>query len=137
VAPRRILQPLVVFTTWSGGKLAALSGAPATISGNAILVGPHTLVISLECTAAYLIGMYAALVLSQRARIGQKGTALILGVPVIMAANLVRLAAAAHISVLLPAYFDLLHDYLFQGLLVLLVAGLWALWLSEVRPRER
>ncbi|MDY0088322.1 MAG: exosortase/archaeosortase family protein [Coriobacteriia bacterium] len=63
-----------------------------------------------------------------------RGLALVVGIPVIAVANMVRLVGGALASQYLSSsMFDFLHDYLFKVAMILVVVVLWAVWLQMAR----
>ena len=113
-------------------SLVRLTGLPAVASGNQIVLSNRVLLINADCTGFFIIAVFAALVLAHPAPWREKGLALMVGVPVILVANLVRLVAVAHVAVSFPAAFTVVHDYIFQVGMVLLAAAVWWWWLGRL-----
>jgi archaeosortase B (VPXXXP-CTERM-specific) len=116
------------------GTLAGMTGVPNTVLGNDVFLSNRVLLISLECTGLFILGVFGALVLAYPASWGSRLVGLAVGIPVLIAANLLRLVAAAHVAVDFPEAFTIVHDYVFQVGMVLVAVGLWAAWMRTSRP---
>jgi exosortase/archaeosortase family protein len=122
-------------TAWVSGVLVRLSGLPVTVSGSEIFLSSRVLSINLDCTSAYVAGTFVALILACPASWRMKLAGIGTGVPIILAANLVRLVAVAQVAVRFPGGFDFVHDYLFQVALLLVAAFLWVAWMAKAKAR--
>ena len=128
------IVPLMLWTTEAAAFLIRAVGIPATVSVNQIMIPSRVLEIDLDCTAISVVALYSALVIAYPRPIRSRLLALAVGIPVILAANLVRLVAVAvaseHLS---QQMFYFAHDYLFKVAMVLVVVALWAWWLQMGR----
>lgn len=124
-----ITEPTAAVTA----TLAQAVGLPVTLSGSALLLPARTLAINLECSAIFICATYLALVVASPGSVRSKAIAAASGIGVLLVANLARLVAVTWVAERLPSMFDSVHDFLFQIVMVLLSAGLWALWLSRDR----
>jgi exosortase/archaeosortase family protein len=85
-----------------------------------------------ECTPLYACLLYGAFVLARPATPVRTVTWLLLGVLAISAANLLRIAGITAVGPLVsPLCFDILHVYLGQVAMLLLVVGVALLWLRQ------
>jgi exosortase/archaeosortase family protein len=118
-------------TAWAAAALCRASGIELTRIGPEIYLPSRVLVINTECTAIYLVGALASLVLAQRAAWRDKLKGILAGTAVLLAANFARLVLVAHASERWPDVFPILHDYVFQGLLVLVTVATWLVWMGR------
>jgi exosortase H (IPTLxxWG-CTERM-specific) len=129
---------------WIMELTAAMSGALASVfSGDVAWTGRFVsyrgfnLEIIDECTGLFEMVIYAVAVLAFPSPIRGKLIGLAAGLPLIYLFNVARifvlLLAGAHSYGL----FTLLHLYLWQVILVLLIAGIWLLWLRLVVFRDK
>lgn len=81
-----------------------------------------------HCTGLFLMAIYSSAVLAFPATWRQKAIGLVLGLPLLFVANLLRLVALGIAGRFSPELFDLSHEYLWQGVFVVLVLVLWAQW---------
>jgi exosortase/archaeosortase family protein len=123
------LQSLSLATAAVTNTLAQLTGVPSTLNGIDVVLPERILRVSLECTGAYVFVAYAALVLAQPVRWSVRAVGLLVGLPVLVALNILRLVVVAHIAYRAPVNFDLLHDFLFQGLMILSALLVWMAWM--------
>jgi exosortase/archaeosortase family protein len=142
-----VLLPLTMFSgAWRGwsvltGATAAVSGAAArgiglnaTVSGSVISLPSRSLVIDIQCTAVALLAIYIALVLAYPVGARMRILAVAVGIPVLVAANIARIVGVAVASEhLVGRTFYMVHDYLFESVMVLVVLMMWAVWLSFAR----
>ena len=62
-------------------------------------------------------------------------TALLIGVLILLAVNLIRLISLFSIGVDEPELFELAHNVLWRGVMIATVAILWLSWSAWVRGR--
>ena len=132
---RFMVNAEVVTATVAGG-LMKLTGVAASRVGTFIDVPGRQLVIGPDCTAISILVLFVALIAAYPAKISSRLLGILGGTLVVLAANLVRLVAVAHISRAPDAVFNTAHDFLFQVGMVAVALGVWAYWLSFVRRRE-
>lgn len=113
-------------------RLARLSGGAATIAGDKISAGTLTLDISYECTGAYVLlillvflGAYPA---GWRARV----VGACIGVLLLTAVNVVRIAVLVRIAEVAPGLFEYFHEYVWQGVFLVLVLAYAMAWVERL-----
>ena len=112
---------------------ANLFGAEATGSGT-IITTPHAaLEINHECTAVFVLLVYAMFVLAYPASWAQRLRGMAIGFVALTVINLARLAVLTVIASRFPDWFAYFHEYFFQGLFIALLAVLASLWTEQVR----
>jgi len=112
-------------------------GLDATSSGIYIHLSNRTLSIDTACTAVFIMAVYAALVIAYPVRMRMRLVGLLVGLPVIFAFNIARIAGVAVVSVYATDYFTFVHDYVFEVFMVLVALVTWAVWLSFVQKHAR
>lgn len=127
-----------------GGNAAVLNsimnalGIPATLEGTLVHLQNHTLQISIDCTGITIASLYAAVIIAYPLSLRTRGLALVVGLPVIAIANIVRLIGVALTSQYLSAeVFQFAHDYFFKVFMLLVVIGLWIAWLQFARVHAK
>ena len=124
------LVPLCRGTAGQVGVLLGLAGYAPQVKGDLVTLPGFTVRIVTECTPLYACLLYTAFVLAQPASWWRTLAGLFTGVMVISAANLLRIAfVTAAGTVLAPILFDILHVYLGQVAMLLLVVSACLLWL--------
>ena len=136
LAPVWIVAPVADTTARIAGSLIAVVGIENIVDANLIYLGSRTLLVGRDCTAAYLIAVYAALVLTYPSTRRDKLIAFGVGVPGLLVINMARLVGAGVVAEYLPTRFDLIHDYIFQVLLALSVLLVWLAWIARLRTHE-
>ena len=129
---------LMAIITVISARLLTAVGVPVQSSSAAtrmIVLQHHSLSIAFECTAVTLMLIYASLVIAYPFSWPTKMRGLLIGLLVIQVMNLARIVGAGVVSQYWPQLFDPVHDFLFQGGMVLVVIALWVIWLADVRRR--
>jgi exosortase/archaeosortase family protein len=128
-------------TEWTASAAVWLinaSGLRATlVEGSEVHVANRVLLIDLYCTGISLVAIFVALVAAYPLRPRIRAMGLLVGIPVIIAANLARIVIAAHVAARAPEAFRFTHDYLLQVGMVLVVGLLWAGWLAGAKRYAR
>jgi exosortase H (IPTLxxWG-CTERM-specific) len=109
--------------------LLRVLGQPAQVWERTVSIqGGMSFEVVYQCSGIFLMAIYTAAVLAYPAGAGQKLLGLLLGLPVLFAANVLRLCVLGFVGKYYPGYFDLSHEYLWQGLFIVFVLLLWVLW---------
>lgn len=90
-----------------------------------------------ECSGVYVAILFSAGVLAFPAAWSVKLKGVLLGVLAIFAINILRLVTLGAIIARKREWLPLFHEYLWQVLFILVVAGLYLLWIERMVPRER
>lgn len=128
---------LIVFTTDASAWLIKGVGIKAYISSNSIILSNQTLLVNAECTAIYLMILYASFVLVYPTKWIRKLIGVAIGIPIIFAANVIRLLVTAWIVEFRPQYFQYFHDYIWQVAFIIFIVVLWLIWIEKVVGYER
>jgi archaeosortase B (VPXXXP-CTERM-specific) len=124
-----LAQSFPAFTASCVGVALTLLGQTVTVTGQTVSVqGGMAFEIIYQCSGLFLMAIYAAAVLAYPARVREKGLGLLFGLPLLFLANVVRLALLGIVGRFFPQYFDLSHEYLWQGIFIVFVLLLWTLW---------
>ncbi|MEO8605339.1 MAG: archaeosortase/exosortase family protein [bacterium] len=127
------LGPLQRLLAGSATRLAALSGGEAVVSGDQIQVASLVIDINYECTGVYVLMILCVFLLaypaSWRARAGGIG----LGIAALTALNVFRIAVLVRVAEAQPALFDYLHEYVWQGLFLVLTVAYAMTWVERSR----
>lgn len=124
-----------ILTTKVSAGLIHLTGLKANVNDNVIYLANGVWVVDTECTAINLIIIFISFVVVYPASIKAKSVGILLGLPFIFFANVIRLLAMAWMDKLKPDYFIYLHDYFWQVVFLILVAFMWLIWIDKVVNR--
>ena len=98
-----------------------------------VTFGTFSVEIIEECTGVYEMMILGAAILAYPYSWGRKLQGLAMGIPIIYALNLVRIAVLLAVGRYQPKYFDFVHIYFWQVTMVLMVTAVFLLWLWMVR----
>jgi len=101
-------------------------------TGNLLLVGGHQLEINHECTAFFVLLIYASFLLAYPATPWERVRGFARGAVILMLVNAVRLAGLAIVVAWRPALFAYFHEYFWQVLFLGLTTALAHRWLSTL-----
>jgi archaeosortase B (VPXXXP-CTERM-specific) len=105
--------------------------------GRVLVLSGHTALIVEECTGVYEILIYCAAVLAFPTSGRNRLLGFALGIPLIYAANVLRIATLLAVGRYQPVALDFLHLYLWQATLILMITGTWLLWIALVVRRGK
>ncbi len=109
----------------------SLGGSKTAASGNLITGGGIALQVIEECTGAYEMIIFAAAVLAFPTGWKEKGLGLLLGLPLLYVINILRMLLLAYIQAQgSPGLFNFMHIYFWQATLILMILGVFILWIK-------
>lgn len=113
------------------GACYSFGGTPTNVSGN-LITGPQiALRVIEECTGAYEMIIFAAAVLAFPTGWMKKGLGLLLGLPLLYVINILRMLLLAWVQAHgSPGLFDFMHIYFWQATLILMILGVFILWIK-------
>lgn len=136
VIPRSLLNELQAFTAYITATTISTSGIPVKLDGaHLFLLGEHWEVI-LECTALSAFIVFASFVLAYPSHMKSKSFGLLIGIPALFAANIIRLFVLAWATRWSPEYAPVVHDYVWQIAFLLLLVLMWLAWIELVVKHE-
>jgi archaeosortase B (VPXXXP-CTERM-specific) len=131
---------VVDFMSELTATLSALAFEPFTdrISqdGTVIFFAGFAVEIIEECTGLYEMLIYSAAVLAFPTTLVKKGIGIALGVPILYAVNVARIAFLVWVGRYYPDTFDFMHLYFWQATLILMITSVWLLWIFKVVRHE-
>lgn len=138
LSPGLLAEPLNQWTAWVTGTVLGFLGLAPSVQGPLVSAGGFSIRMITECTALFPALLFSSLVIAQPASLRSKTAGLCLGIPILFAANQVRLLAAFLAGMKGPLLFEYVHVYM--GQVFMMVAVLWAsaAWFrSQDRRGER
>lgn len=135
--PEDAYGPLSAATARTTAAVIGLWGLDARAAGTHIFLEGFAVRIIPECTAVFAAALFAAFVVSYPARMADRVSGLLLGIPVLLAANALRLAAVTAWGAWRPAHFPAAHAWfgqVFMALCVIAACRAWTGWAAG-RPR--
>ena len=135
--PDRHLTLFKEFTASTVAGTISLTGIPCAINGTQITLPNAAWEMVLECTALTAMIVFISFVIAFPSTLRSKAIAVVIGLPFLFAANIIRLVTLAWFTKLMPRIADFFHDYLWNVVFLFLVILMWIAWLSLVVKRER
>lgn len=113
------------------GACYSMGGASITVFGNSISGSGVAISVIEECTGAYEMIIFSAAVLAFPAGWGKRSWGILLGVPALFAINVLRMVLLAYVQAHgSPELFDFMHIYFWQATLILMILGVFILWIK-------
>lgn len=126
--------PLNRITALFAGELIRLLPVDPVIRGALISIGGFSVNVIAECTAVHLVALYAAFIFAFPAKCPEKWIGLGSGTLLLFTVNIARIAAVTLIGRYFPTRFEVVHVYLGQlGMLVVVIVMClaWCHWISN------
>jgi archaeosortase B (VPXXXP-CTERM-specific) len=130
-----VLRALERATAALASALLGPLGSDVSQGGRVLVFDGQTALVVEECTGAYEILIFCAAVLAFPASWRQRLAGFALGIPLIYAVNVLRVAMLLFVGRHWPGALDFLHIYLWQATLILMITGTWLLWIALVVRR--
>ena len=139
LVPNHAYAPLNHATALVTGCLLGTTGATPLVQGAMVTLGDFKAEIITECTGIYLVALFLAFVVTCPATSMARAVGMMLGIPFLFAANMLRLAGVIAIGARWPGLFDYAHVYLAQVMMVVLVCAAclaWSRWASKASTAD-
>jgi len=136
-AESRVLINTVFITAKCTSFVLNLFGIEATTHAHMVFLDNFSFEVVYECVGIFPIIIFASFVLAYPTKLRNKLIGIAIGVPFIYLFNIFRLIVMALVGNTHPQYFDFLHEYLWQVVVILVIVMLWILWMTKVVKSER
>jgi exosortase/archaeosortase family protein len=131
VLPNRLgLLQRAIATT--GAALARLFGSTNSVNGDQIIVQPLSIDISFECTGVYVLLILFTFLLAYPASWRARILGAAIGTVALTLLNVLRISFLVRAAELQPALFEYLHEYVWQGIFLVLVITYAMTWVRYV-----
>ena len=131
------VQAFINATAWIEYQVFALFTDSVKLSDKMVTFGFFTVTIVDECTGLYEMLIYSAAVCAFPTTWKNKGLGLLLGNPLIYFFNVVRIGLLIWIGEVAREWFDFVHVYFMQATMIVMITGVWLLWITQVvRDRD-
>jgi len=127
------LGPLQRALAGSATWLTALTGSAAIATGDQIQVGGLVIDINYECTGVYVLLILCVFLLAYPASWRARAAGAGLGIAALTALNVFRIAVLVRVAEASPPLFDYLHEYVWQGLFLVLTVAYAMTWVERTR----
>jgi exosortase/archaeosortase family protein len=117
----------------SAARIAGLFGSPSRVIGDQITATPLVIEINYECTGVYVLLILFTFLLAYPASWKSRLIGAAVGTVALTAINALRIAFLIRVAELQPRLFDYLHEYVWQGIFLVLVIAYAMTWVQRVR----
>lgn len=133
-----ISEPITYFTTLITGSILRIFYSSITINNfHIVSKSGIDMEIIYECTGIYGIIVYSSAILATWFPAYDKLKGIIIGVPIIYGANILRLVLLFVASLIYPPSFEFLHTYFWQLFLIIVVVLLFYFWFRSNLIRSK
>lgn len=116
--------------------LAGLVGSTSPLHGDQIFVQTLTIDVNFECTGVYVLLILLTFLFAYPAPWPTRITGALLGAVGLTVVNVLRIAFLIRIAELAPDLFDYFHEYVWQGVFLVLVIVYAMSWVERLRVAE-
>lgn len=127
------LGPVQRLLAGSGTSIARLTGGTGKAAGDQISVGSLSLDINYECTGVYVVLILFVFLFAYPARWWARLTGAAIGVVALTVINILRIAFLVRVAEVAPGLFTYFHEYVWQGVFLVLVIAYAMTWVERVR----
>jgi len=111
----------------------ALFGLDVTRDGTLVSSLGFTIRVEGQCSALYETALLGAAILASPFPVWRRLVGILVGASAILAVNVVRIASLVVIGALAPRWFTSAHLFVWQAILVALIASFWLVWIDRAR----
>jgi exosortase/archaeosortase family protein len=108
-------------------------GSAAIVNDNLITVSGLSLDINHECTGVFVLFVLISFIGAYPARVTAKLIGIVIGIAILSAINIVRVATLVRVVEFYPSLFVYFHEYVWQGTFLMLVTLYAVTWVEWVR----
>ncbi len=118
------------FTAWISAELLSFVGLNVSSSGALVHLPGRTLRIAFGCNGLEAVVIYGAAVLAYPSSWLYRLKGLIYGLVCLQVINVLRIVGLGIAAVEIPQWFEYIHYYVAQGLMIAIALGIFVLWLK-------
>jgi len=131
------VQGFINATAWIEYSFFALFSESVFMQGKMVTFSGFAVTIVDECTGLYEMLIYSAAVSAFPTSWKKKGLGLLLGNPLIYFFNVVRIGMLIAVGAAYREWFEFMHVYFMQATMIVMITGVWLLWITQVvRDRD-
>lgn len=129
--PARLAAPQRWLASSATG-LARLAGGTAEVAADQISAAGLTIDINYECTGVYVLMILCTFLLAYPASWRSRLAGAAIGIGLLTAINILRISVLVRIAELWPSLFAYFHEYVWQGVFLVLVIVYAMSWVERV-----
>jgi exosortase/archaeosortase family protein len=127
------LGPVQQFLAVSATGLARLLGSSGSAARDQIHVGGLVMDINYECTGLYVLLILFTFLLAYPASWKSRIGGIVVGIAALTAVNVFRISVLVGVAEVRPDLFAYFHEYVWQGVFLILVIAYAMSWVEHVR----
>jgi exosortase/archaeosortase family protein len=127
------LGPAQRLLAGSGTAVAQLTGGESSVIGDQIAVGGLSIDINYECTGVYVALILVVFLFAYPAPWDRRLLGAALGIVGLTIVNILRIAVLVRIAEVSPDLFGYFHEYVWQGVFLILVIAYAMAWVEQTR----
>ena len=114
-------------------------GCRTVADGTSVVSAQFGISVVTACTGLFAMGLYLVAVLLFPSTWRSRIVGCVVGVGVMFAVNVVRLVSLYYVGVHWPEVLDVVHQVVWQSLVIAIVVAMWLLWAGRAsrRPQRR
>ncbi len=120
----------------AGSFIAHLTGSHSPLVDSTIQANTFTIEINFECTGVYVVLILFTFLLAYPASWKARLTGALVGAVGLTLVNILRIAFLIRIAELAPNFFDYFHEYVWQGLFLVLVIVYAMSWVEHLNAQQ-
>lgn len=121
------------FLASAATRVAQLVGSTSSAEADQISANGITLDINYECTGVYVLLILFTFLVAYPASWWSRVLGFLVGTATLSAVNVLRIAVLVRVAELQPDLFGYFHEYVWQGIFLVLVIAYAMLWVDRVR----
>ena len=127
------LGPAQRLLAGSGTAVAQLTGGESSVTGDQIAVGGLSIDINYECTGVYVALILVVFLFAYPAPWHRRLLGAAIGIVGLTVVNVLRIAVLVRIAEVSPDLFGYFHEYVWQGVFLILVIAYAMAWVEQTR----
>ena len=131
-APDTFFEPINSYTAAMLGFSLQALGIHPTVHGIFVSVDSFSVKVITECSAIFISILFFSFVLAYPTSWKKKAIGLLFGIPILFAVNILRLVVVFITGMIHPDFFEYMHLYFWQIILIIFVLILCLAWLRLV-----
>jgi len=132
-------EPINNYTATMMGFLLRVLGMQPSVQGVFVSVDSFSVKIIDECSAIFVIILFASFLLAYPTTFKNKAIGLLFGIPILFAVNTLRLVVVFIAGMWYPDLFEFIHVYLWQTIIIILyfiACFAWLKWVVMVPTKD-
>jgi len=127
-------------SSWTAGVVGFflnLFGMNVNTSGPMLALPKFSIMVVAECTGLCEMLIFLVALLAYASNFKKKMMGMLFGIPVLYLFNIIRMIFITVVGNWYPKTFNFMHLYFWQVVGILIIGGIWLLWIEKIVKYER